>query len=934
MSTTTTLRRRVLAFAAAATLALALPIATTATSPATVAAADPATPAAAAAAPAAVAPLPEIPTAWPSTHLEIGLTDSPGGAAALHASGAYKFRYQYLAGGVNTGNGWATWNTGAMFADYYVDESVAQGITPVFIYYQLLQSNPAGGAENTADLNNLKNISTMHSYWADVRLLLQHLGAYSKTIVVDIEPDLWGYIQQASSGDDGATVPAAVASSGDADVAGLPNNADGFARAFIKLRDKYAPNVLLGYELSMWGTLTDPITQNTPLANIDALAARSAAFQQSLGAAFDLVFTDPADRDAAFDQIINGDGGVSWWDDADYARFDRYVSGFVNGVGLRMVLWQIPLGNTKMRAMNNTWGHYQDNHVQRWFDDATATHLAATVDSGVIAMLFGGGADGTTSVTDARNDGVTNPSPINGNSLASYDADDDGGYFRHQVNAYYAAGAMPLPGSTFATSATVGSATIFQTQSQSITSTAVSAETTTVLIDVQLFGPTGGLVTHWAHDNAALTAGNAQSFTDHWSAGSSPSAGTYMVKIAIEPAGGGSQLDFNASAARFTVRIGGTYVAASPTRILDTRIGRGLSNRFVSHTPRSFHVAGTASVPSNAIAVTGNLTVTGQTSAGYVTLGPTVAATPDFSTINFPRGDDRPNGVTVALAGDGTLAAVFVGSTGSSATQLVFDVSGYFLPDFGNASYFALPPYRVLDTRNGTGATGKLTANSLLSFTVGAAGVPSAAVAVTGNLTITGQSKAGFVALGPELLSPAAFSTINFPARDDRANNVTVQLGANRTVLGIYVAPAGATTHLIFDVTGYYLPGPGGAAYFPISPVRTVDTRSGLGLAKALTSGTIKPFSIAAFVPTGTVAVSGNVTVAGQSTGGFVAIAPSLTWPTTTSAINFPVRDDRANGIVVPVDGSLGLSAVFGGASSKATTHLIFDLTGYFVPIP
>ena len=46
------------------------------------------------------------------------------------------------------------------------------------------------------------------------------------------------------------------------------------------------------------------------------------------------------------------------------------------------------------------------------------------------------------------------------------------------------------------------------------------------------------------------------------------------------------------------------------------------------------------------------------------------------------------------------------------------------------------------------------------------------------------------------------------------------------------------------------------------------------------------------------------------------------------------VRDDRANGIVVPVDGSLGLSAVFGGASSKATTHLIFDLTGYFVPIP
>ena len=933
MSTTTSPRRRLLAVAAAATLALAFPIATSATEP-TNSAAAPTTAPATAVAPAAVAPLPEVPAAWPSTHLEVGLTDSPGGAAALHASGAYKFRYQYLAGGVNTGGGWSTWNAGAKFADYYVDESVAQGITPVFIYYQLLQSTPAGGAEPTADLNNLKNTSTMHSYWADVRLLFQHLGAYSQTIIVDIEPDLWGYIQQASSGDDGASVPAAVASSGDADVAGLPNNADGFARAFIKLRDKYAPNVLLGYELSMWGTMTDPITQNTPLANIDALAARSAAFQRSLGAAFDVVFTDPADRDAAFDQIVNGDGGVSWWDDTDYARFDRYVSGFVSGVGLRMVLWQIPLGNTKMRAMNNIWGHYQDNHVQRWFDDATATHLAATVNSGVIAMLFGGGADGTTSATDARHDGVTNPSPINGNSLVSYNADDDGGYCRHQVNAYYAAGAMPLPGSTFATSATVGSGAILQTQSQSITSTAVSTEPTTVLVDVQLFGPTGSLVTHWAHDNVALTAGNAQSFTDHWSAGSSPIAGTYTVKIAIEPAGGGSQLDFNSSAARFTVRIGGTYVAASPTRILDTRIGRGLSDRFVSHTPRSFHVAGTASVPSNAIAVTGNLTVTGQTSAGYVTLGPTVPATPTFSTINFPRGDDRANGVTVALAGNGTLAAVFVGSTGTSATQLVFDVSGYFLPDFGNASYFALPPHRVLDTRNGTGATGRLAANSQLSFTVGAAGVPSAAVAVTGNLTVTGQSKAGFVALGPTLPSPPTFSTLNFPACDDRANNVTVQLGANRTLLAMYVAPAGATTYLIFDVTGYYLHGPGGAAYFPISPVRTVDSRSGLGLAKALTSGTIKPLPMAGFVPAGTVAVSGNVTVTGQSTGGFVAIAPSLTWPTSTSAINFPVRDDRANGIVVPINGNLGLSAVFGGASSKATTHLIFDLTGYFLPIP
>lgn len=143
---------------------------------------------------AAAASLPLPPHAWPSTHLEVGLADLPGGAVALHGSGSYKFRYQYLCGGVNTGTGWATWNAGAKFADYYVDESVAAGMTPVFIYYQLLQSSPAGGDEGTADRSNLRNASTMSSYWADFTLLLEHMGAYSSAIVVDIEPDLWGYL--------------------------------------------------------------------------------------------------------------------------------------------------------------------------------------------------------------------------------------------------------------------------------------------------------------------------------------------------------------------------------------------------------------------------------------------------------------------------------------------------------------------------------------------------------------------------------------------------------------------------------------------------------------------------------------------------------------------------------------------------------------------
>ena len=67
-------------------------------------------------------------------------------------------------------------------------------------------------------------------------------------------------------------------------------------------------------------------------------------------------------------------------------------------------------------------------------------------------------------------------------------------------------------------------------------------------------------------------------------------------------------------------RTGSTYVSLAPARILDTRNGTGLSGTFTSTVPRSLQVTGVGGVPSGAIAVTGNLTVTNQTSPGYAAL--------------------------------------------------------------------------------------------------------------------------------------------------------------------------------------------------------------------------------------------------------------------------------------------------------------------------
>ncbi|MEX1171103.1 MAG: M14 family metallopeptidase, partial [Chloroflexota bacterium] len=107
---------------------------------------------------------------------------------------------------------------------------------------------------------------------------------------------------------------------------------------------------------------------------------------------------------------------------------------------------------------------------------------------------------------------------------------------------------------------------------------------------------------------------------------------------------------------------GATYVAHDPVRLLDTRVGNGRPRMFASALPGSVQIGGRDDIPGSAVAITANLTVTQQTSAGYMSMGPTIGADPATSTINFPRGDNRANGATVALDPDGKVAAVFRGS--------------------------------------------------------------------------------------------------------------------------------------------------------------------------------------------------------------------------------------------------------------------------------
>ena len=383
------------------------------------------------------------PRPWPLERLELGLADQPGGAKQLASGPRVRLRYQYLAGGVNTPNPWTTW--GDHFVEDYVRETAAAGLIPVFTFYEIRQSLPGGdmGDEVAAVLGNLRSRSTMRAYFENLRELFRRItdAGLRVPVVVHVEPDLWGFVQQ-RFGDDASAAPAEVGATGLPELAGLPDTAAGLAQAVTRLRDREAPGVVLGYHASIWGTGKDITISNESARSVDALATRAAAFYASLGASFDAVFGEFADRTSGF-ALAHGGDRSAWWNAADFRRHLRFFDRLHRATDRPIVLWQIPLGNRVMRSMDNTTGHFQDNRAEWLLDGRDGwARLRAYRDAGVAALLFGSGQGGDTTARDEQQDGVTNPAPVNGNRRRAKRADDDGGYFRERSRAYVRRGKL------------------------------------------------------------------------------------------------------------------------------------------------------------------------------------------------------------------------------------------------------------------------------------------------------------------------------------------------------------------------------------------------------------------------------------------------------------------------------------------------------------
>ncbi len=383
---------------------------------------------------------------------------------------------------------------------------------------------------------------------------------------------------------------------------------------------------------------------------------------------------------------------------------------------------------------------------------------------------------------------------------------------------------------------------------------------------------------------------------------------------------------------------GATFKPITPVRLLDSRVNLGTTGPFTSSIPKTIQIAGRLGIPSNAVAITGNLTVTGQQQAGYASLTRVPDANPATSTINFPLGDNRANNITSPLSSAGAVSITYKAGAGKQ-THFLLDITGYFLNNATGSTYKVLAPVRVLDSRAGPGRiglVGPIPANANKEFKVaGVKSVPATAVAVTGNLTIVGQTRGGFVTLSTTAppTNPTT-STINFPAGDTRANGVTVKLSPTGTLWVVYKSAAGNTTQVIFDVTGYYVNDLTGARFVPLAPGRRMDTRFPApreGLSGAFSANVARTLVIEPYqgVPVNATAIAGNLTVVNQTRGGYISMTQVATNSPATSTLNFPAGDVRANGVTGPMTDPAGTIGLVYKASS-GTTHMILDLTGYF----
>ena len=423
-----------------------------------------------------------------------------------------------------------------------------------------------------------------------------------------------------------------------------------------------------------------------------------------------------------------------------------------------------------------------------------------------------------------------------------------------------------------------------------------------------------------AYDNAvtviprnALSPGlytvtiTTQARTVRWSFTVDPTAATGVMPVpSVEPAGPAS-----------------AYTPVSPYRFGDSRINQRIT-KLLAKTIKKVKVTGTVNMPTDATAISANITVVGPAGPGFVTVYNCSSPMPVASSMNFLTSEIVSNAGIFPLSADGSICFY-----SPVDTDLIVDINGYFRADSAS-SYNALTPTPLINTTTRLNATGRMSEGQTISVDLNDAGVgvPDGATAVAVIITGLYPGANSFMTAYPCGGTLPVVSNVNPMVAVIRSNFAIVPLNTAGQ-LCVYALKA---VDLKVDVLGYFTAG-GTGSIVPTTPTRVTDTRDvfrtemnlgtgGMALAAGYTYRLVLGGQRG--IPASAKAVSLNVASVFPTGGGSLRISACGTTPNVAS-LNFELNRVVPSGMQVALS-SNGEICIY----STAATHIIIDVTGYW----
>ncbi|MFF2046081.1 hypothetical protein ACFVVX_37230 [Kitasatospora sp. NPDC058170] len=251
----------------------------------------------------------------------------------------------------------------------------------------------------------------------------------------------------------------------------------------------------------------------------------------------------------------------------------------------------------------------------------------------------------------------------------------------------------------------------------------------------------------------------------------------------------------------FTKSAANGYASVKPSRIADTREGRGTARgQAAGQSTFALQVAGQGGLPAQGVAAVAlNVTVTDPKGPGHLTVFPSGEQPSATSNLNFTAGQTVANAVIVPVGPDGRIS---IRNGAWDPADVIVDVTGYYSAD-GKAAYLPEEPQRRYDSR----PWGPISGRNYVREGVWTSG--RALEAVVLNTTVTNPQGSGHLAVAPDPTNgggvrptPPDSSVLNWTKGATVSNLVQVDM-RNTGYLDIWNL-GWEPTDLIVDLVGSY----------------------------------------------------------------------------------------------------------------------------------